>query len=222
MKDGVAREKLFTIGHPLEHKGARVFFEQTYFSQHKEKEIPNTITIIWPEEKTGFRQQDQSIIPREQMQERRIWITRLLIEKFPGWKIYIKPHPSEKEAPHIKEFLGRISSDISVADPGEPADMYIEKSMVVVGMSLPSTTLFTALKQHSDKIILSLNLDNEFLGDSYKDFDGIEYIDSEGKLIEILNSIKNNTYKKERSGAVEFDFSDAEKLIQYLYDKRIH
>ncbi len=221
IKDGVALEKLFTIGHPLEHEGARIFFEQTYFSRRKGKEIPNTITIMWPEEKTGFKQQDQAIIPREQMQERRVWIIRLLIEKLPGWKIYIKPHPSEKEAPRIKEFLGRISSDISVADPGEPADIYIEKSMVVAGMSLPSTTLFTASKQHPDKIILSLNLDKEFLGDSYKEFEGIEYIDTEEKFIRILDAIREGRYEKKESSSSAFDFSDAAELINHIYAKRL-
>lgn len=222
VKDGVSPNKIRILGHPLEHEATKSFFEKAYFSKNKEMKNQKMLTIMWSDDKIGFTEENHALIPEKKMQENRVHVVRLISEKLADWNIIIKPHPSIKSASKIKEFLGEIAENVFIANPADPADMYIERSSCIVGMPPPSTTLFTAVKQDPEKIVLSLNLNNEFVGDSYKNFDGIEYIDSEEKFIEILNSIKNNTYKKERSIAVEFDFSDTGKLIQHVYDKRIY
>ena len=222
VQDGVSPKKIRILGHPLEHKATKRFFEKSYFSKNKEMKNQKTLTIMWSDDKIGFTEENHALIPEEKMQENRVRVVKLISEKLADWNIIIKPHPSIKSTSTIKEFLGEIAENVFIANPADPADMYIERSSCIVGMPPPSTTLFTAVKQDPEKIVLSLNLNNEFVGDSYKNFEGIEYIDSEGKFIEILSAIKNNTYKKERSIAVEFDFSDAGKLIQHLYDKRIY
>ena len=173
-RDGVDPQKLFVISHPLEHESTKKFFEKAYFSENRKKEDKKTVTIMWSEEKTGFREGDYSLISATDMRESRIKQVMLISEKLVDWKIFIKPHPAEKEVPQIKEFLGRISGDISVVNPSEPADAYIEKSDVIVGMPPPSTTLFTAQKQHPEMPIVHMNLIKEFLADAYKDFEGIE------------------------------------------------
>ena len=221
LKDGVRPEKLFLIGHPLEHEAARKFFEKAYSAQGKAKESSKILTIMWPEEKFGLRDQDYLMIPQQDIWKRRVFIVKLISEKLADWKIFIKPHPAEKEVAQIKESLERISANISVVNPLEPADKYIEISQCIVGISLPSTTLFTAQKQYPGKIILSLNLDNEFLGDSYKDFEGIEYIDTEEKLDQAIHAIGKGTYRKEGENTETFDFGSASELVNYVYAKRI-
>ena len=59
-----------------------------------------------------------------------------------------------------------------------------------------STTLFTASLQCPEKTILSLNLQDEFLGDYYKNFKNIEYINNWQKFIKVLKLIYNNQYHK--------------------------
>ena len=220
-KDGVASEKIFVIGHPLEHAPTKRFFEETYFSQNKEKKNQKTLTIMWPPETIGFEDGNYSLISQEKMRERRGHIVKLIAEKLAEWHIFIKPHPSMKDVSVVQEFLKEVPNNVSIVEPSEPADKYIEMSSVIVGIPLPSTTLFTAQKQHPHKIILSLNINNEFLGDSYKDFNGIEYIDTEESLIRVLHSIRNNTYAYEKKGSTvsEFDFSDARQLIDHLFRK---
>ena len=126
-----------------------------------------------------------------------------------------------KETSAVRKFLGEVPKNVSVVNPSEPADKYIEMSKVIVGMPLPSTTLFTAQKQYPHKIILSLNINHEFLGDSYKDFEGIDYIDTEEKFISVLDSIREGTYRKKQALSLSFDFASAKELIDYLYEKRI-
>lgn len=220
VKDGVNPKKLFVIGHPLEHKSAKKFFEKTYFSQSKEKENPKTLTIMWPDENIGFREKDCSLIGEDEMRGSRFEAAKLISKKLANWKIFIKPHPSEKQTAKIKEFLGRLSN-VEVVEPTEPADKYITISQVIIGFPPPSTTLFTASLQSPEKIILYLDMNHELLGDSYKDFDGVEYIDKEERLIEVLDFIERGTYQKQSSRAQRFDFANAAELIDYLYAKRV-
>ncbi|MBI2098102.1 MAG: hypothetical protein HYT49_00355 [Candidatus Wildermuthbacteria bacterium] len=221
VKDGVRPEKIFVLGHPLEHTGTRKFFEKAYSVYGKTREDSKTLTIMWPGEKVGFREQDHSLISEQDIWGRRVSIVKRIAACLGDWKIFIKPHPTEKEAAQIKESLERISPSVAVVNPVEPAEKYIEMSQCIVGISLPSTTLFTAQKQYPGKIILSLNLDNEFLGDSYKDFEGIEYIDTEERLDETIHDIGKGTYRKEGENTETFDFGSASELVNYVYAKRI-
>lgn len=201
LKDGVKREKVFVIGHPLDRPAAREFFERAYFTQKGEREESKTLTIMWPDEVIGFQNDTHALIPEEEMRERRARVVALIAAKLADWKIFIKPHPAVKNAEVVRESLGSLPPHVSVVHPAEPADVYIARSSVIVGMPPPSTTLFTASRQSPEKIVLSLNLCNEFLGDSYKDFEGIEYVDSEERLARMLDAIRSGTYrKKEESG----------------------
>ena len=217
IKDGVSPEKLFVLGHPLEHKSAKMFFGKVYFSKNRKKENPKILTIMWPDEKIGFKKRDYSLISEKEMRENRIKIVKLIAEILANWKIFIKPHPAVKNALEIKEFLGQIPSNVSIVEPSEPADKYIEMSSVIVGTPPPSTTLFTASKQHPEKIVLSLDLNDEFLGDSYKNFNGIEYIASEKGLVDALNLIRDNKDCKKRGTNSNSNFSDTNELLDYIY-----
>ena len=218
VKDGVNPKKLFVIGHPLEHKKTKEFFEKTYFSQSKEN--PKTLTIMWPDENIGFSRENYALIPEEKIERNKIRIAKIFSEKLVGWKIFVKPHPLEKRVVKIKELLEGLSN-VAVVEPSEPADKYITMSQVIVGFSSPSTTLFTASLQAPEKIILYLDMNHELLGEAYKDFDGIEYIDKEKKLIQLLDSIKNGTYQKKQGSARKTDFAGAAELLNYIYAKRV-
>lgn len=222
IKDGVSPEKLFVIGHPLEHKSTKRFFEEVYFSKNKSKENTKTLTIMWPDEKVGFKKGNYSLISEEKMREDRVKTVKLIAEILANWKIFIKPHPDIKSVSEIKEFLGQIPNNVSIVEPSEPADKYIEISSVVIGMPPPSTTLFTALKQNPEKTVLSLDLSNEFLGDIYKDFNGVEYINSEKGLVDALNLIRDNKYCKKRGADSSSGFSDANELLNYIYTHHLN
>ena len=220
-KDGVPPEKIRVIGHPLEHKHTREFFGKAYFSQGGNHENQKTLTIMWSEEKTGFREGDYSLISAIDMRESRIKQVALISEKLADWKIFIKPNPFIKDVSEVSKSFRHVPANVRIVDPKEPADVYIEKSAVVVGMPPPSTTLFSAQKQRAGKIILALNLDKEFLADAYKNFPGITYISTKQELEEILEKISRNTYEPQNSIVSALDFSDSNELIEHLHAKHI-
>lgn len=223
LKDGVKREKLLILGHPLEHALPRNFFEKAYFSANQHKEVEKIATIMWPGENLEFSARDYSLISEKQVLESRVKIVRSIAEKLADWRIVIKPHPAIKDVTGIEKLLDGVPGNISVVEPSEPADKYIEMSKLIIGVPLPSTTLFTASLQHPGKIILSLNLNQAFLGDAYEKFSGgIEYIDKESEFIQTLELIRDNKYNKKPSTSSHARFSGINELLDYLYAKRIH
>ncbi len=221
VKDGVSPEKLFVIGHPLEHKSTKRFFEKSYFSQNREKENSRTLTIMLSCEKIGFKKGNYSLIPEEKMRKNKAKIIKLITEILTDWKIFIKPHPDIKNVSEARNFFGFVPDNVSIVEPSEPADKYIKMSDVIIGMPPPSTTLFTASLQCPEKILLSLDLNNEFLGDTYKNFNGIEYINSEKKFIDVLNLIRNNEYSKERGVDKNSTFPNINELLDYIYNHHL-
>ncbi len=219
IKDGVPAEKVFTLSHPLERKNTKKFFEKVYFSKNNPKIDTKFLTLMWPSEKIGFKQNSYSLISKQEIEKTRIEIVTLITKILDEWKIFIKPHPLVQSTTEIKKTFEPISDCVTVVEPSEPADKYIEISDVIVGLSPASTTLFTASLQSPEKIILSLDLNQEFLGDSYKDFNGIEYINSKEKFLNTLRLICDNKYYKKYKIQSESDFPNTIEMLNSLYEK---
>jgi len=219
VKDGVPAEKIFILSHSLKRKAAKIFFEKVYLSKNRAKVDIKTLTLMWPSGEIALKSNNYSLISEKEMQKNRIEIVALITNILKEWRIFIKPHPLVRSTKEIKETFEPISDCVTVVEPSEPADKYIEMSNVIVGIAQASTTLFTASLQCPEKIILSLDLNQEFLGDSYKDFNGIEYIDSEKKLLDTLRLIRDNKYCKEYKRQSESDFPNTIEMLNSLYKK---
>jgi len=224
IKNGFPAERIFILFHPLERKTKEIF-EKIYpqnlsSSFRKEKKI---LTIMWSAEMINFRSSDYSSIPKEELLKKRIKAITLISQILKGWKIFIKPHPNTENIKEIKEILEPIFDNIKVVNPQEPAEKYIEMSDVIVGLPPASTTIFIASLQCPEKPILSLNLAEELLGNYYEDFEGVEYIDNEGKLAEVLKLIRGNHYQKKsknKKETTEKEFFSATEAIETLYVKK--
>ncbi len=201
VKKNAPAEKLFVLSHPLSGKG-RGIFEKVYFpyARNKHKLDNKVLTVMWPEAEIEFTRQKISLIPEEEVRKKRIRIISLISKILKGWRVFIKPHPMVKDKPgqfqEIVKMLKPISDQIKVVNPSEPAEEYIDISDVIVGLPPASYTIFTASLQCPEKPILSLDLSEAFSGDIYKNFDEVEYINNEDKLINILELIRDNKYKK--------------------------
>jgi len=222
VQGGAKKEELYILSHPLARKG-KTIFEKIYMpSLQKEKKGTPIATFLFPVEEIGFRKADLSLISKEEMQKSRKEIVQLMSKILGGWRIIIKPHPAVRDGKEISKILEPISDQIIVVDPSDPVDSYIEMSEVIVGIPPPSTALFTASLQCPAKPILSLDLWHELMGDTFKDFKGIEYVDTEKQLVSVLRSIKDHTYQKKREEKPEQKgFASAVELIEHLvYEKR--
>ena len=228
LKDGVPAKKLYILPHPLARK-TKEFFRKVYFNKFKKyKGDTKVISLMLPEDTAlGFEKENFSLISKKKREKTWIEIIKLINKILSGWKIYVKPHPDTKNFNQIKENFKSLSENIKVVNPQEPADKYIEIGDIIIGLPLSaSTALFTASLQCSEKPIISLDFHQEFLGDYYKDFEGIEYIDSEKSFIDILKLIRNNKYKKKQGGLKKEElrgkeFSDTVELLEYLFQKNV-
>jgi len=232
VKDGVPKEKLYILDHPLQIKKIRSFFRKVISSQNyqKSRKKAKVFTLMFPTEKTGFKKDSLSLIPKEKVQESRLRIIDSIAKTLKDYELFIKPHPAIAALPEVekKEIdqslrnIQAISEKVKVVSPLEPADKYIEMSDVIIGIPPASTALYTALLQCPRKIILSLDLEKELLGDSYKDFEEIEYIDNQKNLEETLKLIRSGKYNKKNSKKMvksPKSFTSTVDLVKYLYKK---
>ena len=225
LNDGVKEKKLYILSHPLARSRTREFFKKTLLSSIKNNSGTKVITLMLPSEEIGFRLSDYSLISKEEVLKVRIEVVKLIIKILKGWKIFIKPHPDVKNFKKVRKIFESISDIITVVDPSESAERYIEIGDVIVGLPCSaSTTLFTASLQCIQKPIISLDFYHEFSGDVYKDFEGIEYIDNKQKFIEILNLIRDDVYqrpqKKQLMSLKLKEFSDASEMVEYLFHQK--
>ncbi|MCK4781639.1 hypothetical protein KAS79_01795 [Candidatus Parcubacteria bacterium] len=227
LKYGVPVEKLYILSHPLARE-IREFFERVYFSKFREykKDENNTkiIAIMLPETKIGFKRKDYSLIPGEKKEKVWLEIIESINQIFPEYKIFIKPHPDNKNIKRIKEKFESISDNIKVVNPQEPADKYIEIADIVIGLPLSaSSTLFTASLQCPGKPIISLDFHKELLGDVYQNFNGIAYIDNKDKFLNLLKLIRDNRYyikkdfnKINKTKLETTEFLNTVEMLKYL------
>jgi len=227
LKAGVPAEKLYILPHPLARE-TKEFFEKIYFKRlKKHKKDREVVALMLPTEgEFGFRRKNCSLISKEEREENWTETIKLINETLSEWKIFIKPHPDTKNINKVKERLESISKNIEVVNPQESADKYIEIADVIIGLPLSaSTTLFTASLQCPQKPIISLDFHHELLGDVYKNFEGVEYINSEKNFINILESIRDNKYQKkyqEKKGKKlePKEFSNTLEMLKYLFHKK--
>lgn len=222
IKDGVPAKKLYIVSHPLRGR-AKEFFEKTILkSAEKNKTNKKTITFIWPVEEIGFRRENYSLISKEENQIIRKEIVSLTAKVLNNWKIVLKPHPDIKDLTEIKRNFQSLSNLIEITNQSEPMDKYLEMSDVIIGIPPSSTAIFTAYLQYPEKPLLTIDLNKEVFGDYYKDFDGIEYIDSKEKLISILELVRDGKYQKKQAISSEQEgFSSIVDFLETIKKNKI-
>ena len=182
-----------------------------------------TATLLFPADEIGFKKGNLSLIPKEEKLEEIKKIVTKVCKIMQGWKIYIKPHPLVKNFTEIKAVFESISKSVEVLDPLEPADKYTKISRMVIELpKAMSTVLFSESLLSPEKALLALDFSKELGGDFYKDFEGIEYVDSEEKFIGILELVKSGNYRKNNqikteTGTKFKEFNDAIEMLNTLY-----
>ena len=221
LKEGVSAKKLYILAHPFLSPKTRRFFDK--YNSHEFKKDSKVATLMLPGDvEFGFRRNDYSLISNEEREKNWMETVRLINEIFPRWTIYVKPHPATRDLEKLKESFEAISKKIKFVNPESWAEEYIKIADVVIELPLSaSTALFTASLQCPEKPIISLDFHHELLGDYYKDFEGIEYIDNKEKLINVLELIRDNKYQKKSKAKLEPEgFSSAVDLLEYLLNKK--
>lgn len=218
LKEGVPAEKLKFLRHPLKSETREFFRKNLWQSAQKEKKNQKIITVLLPEDEIGFERKKLSLISKEKMEKTRVDIINLIVKILNNWTIFLKPHPDIKDIKTAIKPFKFISSRIKILDFKEPADKYIGISDAILELPLAAgTTIFTAALQCPEKPIIALDFNKELLGNHYKDFEGIEYIDNKEKLINILELIKDEKYQKKiKAEKKSIGFSNIVNLLEDL------
>ena len=223
--NGVASNKILILKHPLA-RAVRSFFNSAYFNTGAAAEGASSIKtalLMLPEVEIGFKKTDGSLITRTEKHKDWLAIISVTRNALPDWLICVKPHPDIKGAQllEITKMIAALSSSIVITNPQDPIDKYIEHADIIMGLPMSaSTALFTASLQRPEKPILSINLSDEILGDYYKNFTGITYIDSEKHLINVLMQIKNSTYTRPVSAQQNTDFESTPALVEWALSEK--
>ncbi len=190
--DGVPVKRLRILSHPLCRK-ARYIFQRAFLDKvRSSKNGQDPILVILPESGVGFRRDDYSAITKEERETAWADIIGLVTKLFHDRKILVKPHPDIPDPGWIRTRFEKVSPNAEVLDPQEPVDRYVERAEFVLGLPLSaSTALFTASMQCPEKAILSLDLHQELMGDLYRDFEGVEYVESREHLVGVLGALRD-------------------------------
>jgi hypothetical protein len=195
LNEGADKNKLFLIQdvYPEEYEAIRR--ENNPVREKNQKKL----LLIWPSEKIGIKRADFNRISESEVIEKRLRIVIDICSVLKDWVIFVKPHPSiiKDEFLKLKNLLSGFKN-IQIIKPSESADDYTQICDVFVGMPPVSSTSYTASLSYPEKPILCLNLDGQFMGDTCKSFNGVEYIDNEADFIRILKEIKEDRYIKKQ------------------------
>jgi len=219
---GVSVRKLRVLPHPLAIKKSRDFFEKAFLNKLKNRKTDERVALLlMPSSRVGFRRKDWSLIPEQEHTGAWFNIIRLVHDNLPKWKIIIKPHPDVDNIQEVKKELEKISNSIIITDPKESVDKYLEMADIIIDLPRSaSTVVFTALLQCPGKPTAALDFHQEVLGDFYKDFKGVEYIENEKKLVEFLKNIPGKSVESglEYGKITDYGTMDLLREIVKKYD----
>lgn len=219
--NGVPASKLLVLAHPITRDAKRIF--EKMIRTEKLSGIKNgksMVVVMLGAESIGIKRKSYALITEEERTDGYLKILRIVLDVLHDYRIIIKPHPLIKHIDNKRRLLSKLSDNIEFVAPTEAADKYIEIADVV--MELPraaSTTLYSATLQCPNKPIIALDLQDDFLGDCYRNFLGIEYIDSVDGFVEILEKIRDNRFAKKVCACNETIFNqflDTVDMLEYL------
>jgi hypothetical protein len=197
LKAGVPAEKLYILSQPFLNSKTRRFFDKYIGGNPRERN--KIVTVMLPGDvEFGFKRGNYSLISQQEREDCWMRTIKLINRILPGWTIYVKPHPATIDIKGLKKKIEVILKDVTFVNPESWAERYIKRSDVIIELPLSaSNAIFIASLLYPEKPIISLDFYHELLGDRFKYFEGVEYIDDEKKFVRTLELIRDKKFKKE-------------------------
>jgi hypothetical protein len=214
---GVPVNKLISIRHPYYSDPINTIVKN-YFSESLEIDF----LILHSAELIGFNNNDLSTISIDKRLDANIKVFNKINIFFPDKFIYIKLHPnvSTHNLDYIKNRYLSAANNLLFIEQSLPIEALLINSKVVIDLPRPvSTAIFMNTLFNPYGISISLDLFEEYLGDSYKFNNSVEYISNIDSFDDFLISYKNKIFKKYNTyGNNQFDYNS---LISFLKDKSL-
>lgn len=222
--NGVSASKLIIMAHPITRNAKMIFdrlVKPTSFNSYNRSKM---LLVLLPAEEIGIRRGSYDLIPSNERLQMHVRILQIIENVLPDYLVIVKPHPLTKNLEKRRTAFSQISKNIHFCDPSEPVEKWIEAAEIILELPLAgSTALFRAILQCPEKAIMAIDFQNDFRGDVYRDFAGIEYLDSAQSLVRVLEEIRDGVYKKNISTTSDNRSSTYQTfavLLKELYRKR--
>ena len=195
INSGVPDNKLRINDHPIKRINRNIaddYFKKIYptgLFDNKEQ----TIIILLGNIDIGFRMDNFNLIDERRKRDERIRLIETIANILPNYNIIIKAHPN---CIHIDDYKFENNDRITFINKNECVESIIFYSRIVIDLPIAySTATYFASLLYPEKIVLAIDTLNEYCGDYFKHYSGIEYIDTFEKFVDCLTEISNNTYK---------------------------
>lgn len=224
LRSGMAHDKLLVIPHPMK-PGAADAVWQAYGigAQMRCKEIqvrPRIVTcFLEVESYAGFRRDDLSLIPDDELFASRTQVIGALVSALPDWEIRIKPHPSSaasQQYERVRHTIEALSHRIVWVSPSDAADRHIEASGAVVGFPPASTTIYSAVMLCPGIPAMVVDVNRELRGDAYRGMKGVVTVDTWSELAARLATLHAATWEGDAYRHDAGDFDTVSDLIDAL------
>ena len=202
---GVSASRLALLTHPIMRVPHILYFPTPETGAAScNTFLTRNMLVLLSSEHIGFRRDNYSLISHDQRLATRLEILHLVCRILPTWDVHIKPHPDCGSLADVQNYLGDLDRSVVILPPSVPVEPYLKSADAILSLPLSSsTTLFTAASAFPQKPIISINVDDEFYGDNYKDFPGVDYITSMPELENLLNDIAAAHYQKPKASCDE-------------------
>lgn len=178
LEDGLEVEKIVVIPHPLtwiSNNNLKTKILNLNPRNHDEEEMD--IIIFLDDLQYIIDKSLGRIITAKEIFDMWRKIIEIFSIKYPDKTIWIKPHPAQTDENGSMEIIKEITynnSNVRLVDKNESAMDYLSRCRIII--SEVSTILYIASLLFENKIIISLNLCNRYLGDIYKNVKNINYV----------------------------------------------
>ncbi len=204
--DGLPEDKIIIVSHPLAWKSNKGFKNQllNYHTTKIDDDImsieENNIVIFLSNLEQGIDRKTKRLTKKGEIFEMWKRIIETISKKYTNYTIFIKSHPilqPKDDSFRYIQFISQQLPNTKLVDKDKDAMYYVSRSKVII--SEVSTILYISSLLFDNKMIISLDLCDRYLGDVYKETKNINYISN-------LKDLK------------ALDFDKKEKILLSQYD----
>lgn len=187
LKSGVQDKKLLVNEHPIKRMDKNAI--HSFLNSGSSSKL-RTIVILISDIDIGFTRESYSIITEEEKFRERIYLIKMIASFLTDYNIIIKCHPNIKNPDIYKEHLTDLKNDMCFVPKNQSVEKYIFDSEIVVDLPCPnSSSIFFSTLMYPSKIIVCIDTLNELVGDYYKHYKEVNYLNSRAQVVSFFSNI---------------------------------
>jgi hypothetical protein len=223
IRSRVPSAKLAILRHPAERVPLEAFFPPGAARPGITDDGQKKILVLMATSEFGFERETLEVISSHDRRQLRLAITEEISRCLPDWQLIIKPHPDFGSIQAAQDYLGPLPANATLVPPGEPVEPLLLLCDAVLDLPPPNTsTLVTASSALPGKPVIAADLDHDILGDQFREWPEIEYVDEMQGLTRLLARVGASSYQRQStSHCTELgvrEFGSTNQAIRFVVD----